>query len=1157
MDDGDGRFDPAFDTRLGALAFTGNRWEATGLSWPVPLAGLRVFVSVDIAEQANVARTVNLGLPLPPDIGIQMQSGNDGPIDKEVVNHTTAPITAVDRVILTAGRLDPAVAHPGDLALPLIELVASNGYLVPQQMVSLAFTNATLGAGTLTQRDGELQILTLREDGDDDGKLGDTSQDPVLATAFFIGGRAAFGGFTWDLPAGATRRLFLTGNVSLTGATDGDVLGALVSGAADVGFTVPVAVSAGWPLGGAASTVDGMVAGQITNLEAPGVTLGANDGPQLALDLHVPRNGYAADVLESFSVVNLGTATAADLAVLRLWRDGGDGSFDAGAGDDRDLGVLADAGGVWTSGSLAEALGTSGARLYVSVLTSGSPTSSATVRLAVPVDGIAVASGNDGPLDAAVANPQALLLSTEPLLSSLAISPGASTVGQSVTVRMTVRNVGGEAVNGVSPSPLAAGGSGTLGLVSGPAPASAAIAAGAQQIFTWTYSAVAPGDATLSGSASGTGAISGTPRVSLPAGSNLHRIFDQADRLGLTAFDAMPLSVNRGQTDVVALYLAFSNLGGASGADVRLRRLSLRLESGSGAGITPSNLLSRVAVNEGDVTYLDRTSLETSGSDVDLTLAAPIVVSAGRPVTVALRLDILASTVVPNFQVVVPDSTRFTAEDATSGAPVSVTLESGSYPVRSGLARVVGEATELDVDAQPAPPASVGRGQGDATLLTARLTNPGVVGVGADMRVSSFTVGLVDTNGMRVPNPGVYLERLRVRNGPQLVDDRPVAAQEESLLVVTLSPLVSVPAGSPLDLRISADITDVAALGAFRLRIADSTLFDARDANTGAAVSVRYASGVIQGPAITVEARAESVLARGAPLLPATVAAGSSGVNALTAVLSHPGGPGTARLRIDSLAVRCVDESRNPLVPATFVDVMRVLWNGAPVAALTSPPAQGNTMGIALPGLLIAPGDSAIVTLVLDFQASAPTSSFELMMNASGIVASDANTGAAALPVAQPGTEFPLVSGLTRLASPARNLAVGLADRMPPELAPDGRPLTVAQLTLLNLAPANSGTIAVDHLTLRAADRSLRAVPMAAGALQLALDQGVTPWAQAAAGSADSLVLIGAAPLQLVPGVPLTLDLRLTTSLAPAVSSFRLGLGAGDVGVIQPANPLL
>src|SRR6185295_10898060 len=241
---------------------------------------------------------------------------------------------------------------------------------------------------------------------------------------------------------------------------------------------------------------------------------------------------------------------------------------------------------------------------------------------------------------------------------------------------------------------------------------------------TWTYTAASVGVSRFSGSASGVGNPSGTPRNSLPASSDPVEVFQQADHLPWTASSAMPLSVNRGQTNVAPLFLTLGDQSGSS--DVLVTALRLRVESGGGAGIIPADLFSRVAVQVGSTVHVSRTTLETSGSDIDLTLATPILVGAGTPVTAAIAFDVSPATVVPNFRLVVPDSTYLSGEDATTGAPVVLLLQGQSYPVRTGLARVVAEATELDVAAVVGPRVEAAQGQSDVPFATLRLTNPGV-----------------------------------------------------------------------------------------------------------------------------------------------------------------------------------------------------------------------------------------------------------------------------------------------------------------------------------------------------------------------------------------------------------------------------------------------
>jgi hypothetical protein len=212
---------------------------------------------------------------------------------------------------------------------------------------------------------------------------------------------------------------------------------------------------------------------------------------------------------------------------------------------------------------------------------------------------------------------------------------------------MTVHNLASESVNNVTPSALSLTGTAGLTYATGPVPTSGAIVPGGQQIFTWTYTATSVGAARFTGSASGVGSSSGQPQQSLPATSGQVQVFAPAAPLVWTASTAMPLTVNRGQTDVAPLFVTFGD--GTSAADVNVLGLRLRIESSTGSGIVPADLLAH-RVSVGAVKHVERTSLETSGSEVDLTLATPILVPHGASIISGRGVRCDSATVIPNFR---------------------------------------------------------------------------------------------------------------------------------------------------------------------------------------------------------------------------------------------------------------------------------------------------------------------------------------------------------------------------------------------------------------------------------------------------------------------------------------------------------------------------
>jgi hypothetical protein len=311
------------------------------------------------------------------------------------------------------------------------------------------------------------------------------------------------------------------------------------------------------------------------------------------------------------------------------------------------------------------------------------------------------------------------------------------------------------------------------------------------------------------------------PRNAPRATSATHRVFLAAQNLELTPVQTMPIRVNRGQTGVVPFSLTLVHPGGANASDVRLDRLRIRLEEETGAPIVPSTLLDGVEVNEGTNVYLTRTGVETSGSTVDLPLATPVVVTGTQPATVSLRLNIAASTTVPTFRVVFTDSTDLSAQDATSGAPVTVRLQGASYPLRSEVARIVAEATEVDVTSLGPDTVRTSPGQPDATLMRFRLTSPGITGISSNVRVSSMAVALTDSAGADLAGPGGVFGTLRLRAGASIVATHALAPADGDSVILAFDPPVDLAVNVPLDLTLVGDVVAGAAVGRYGSRLLD------------------------------------------------------------------------------------------------------------------------------------------------------------------------------------------------------------------------------------------------------------------------------------------------------------------------------------------------
>src|SRR5262249_9672075 len=145
--------------------------------------------------------------------------------------------------------------------------------------------------------------------------------------------------------------------------------------------------------------------------------------------------------------------------------------------------------------------------------------------------------------------------------------------------------------------------------------------------------------------------------------------------------------------------------------------------------------------------------------------------------------------------------------------------------------------------------------------------------------------------------------------------DRAVTAADDSVLLLSLSPVASVPPNLPTTLSIQGTIADAAPLGALRARLADSSRFVAWNASNSSPLPASYATPGSEGGAVQIEARAQSLVAPAIPRLPASALAGQTLVPVLSLLLTHPGPAGVAAVRCDSVTLRCRDLANAPVAP--------------------------------------------------------------------------------------------------------------------------------------------------------------------------------------------------------------------------------------------------
>ena len=380
----------------------GERWSASGFQLPIPAGGIDVRVVADVAEAARDGRQLRGALPL---TGLAFASGRRGPEDQSWSNPNSVLIRA-ERVLEVTQVSIPGPAAPvprGATRLPVLGLSLRARSATTDTLMSLHLLHTSTGpGGPAVDPDAEIAAAELWLDSDASGTLG--AGDSRIASTVPDGTRQILFGNSLGvgLESGVPVQLLVTLTPDSLRVRDGESLRVQLAAATDIATANGLAVQLPAALDTQAPpVVDGQSARGYAVRSSSGGALFAGSTGTVVFDLALPANGLEDDVLQAFRLENSGTATASDIEAMQLVADDGDGRFSTA--DPLVARLQAKSGGVWEASGIGWPLLAASPRRFLVVLdVSKSPQSGATFRARIPLLGVTVTSGNDGPIDGAL-----------------------------------------------------------------------------------------------------------------------------------------------------------------------------------------------------------------------------------------------------------------------------------------------------------------------------------------------------------------------------------------------------------------------------------------------------------------------------------------------------------------------------------------------------------------------------------------------------------------------------------------------------------------------------------------------------------------------------------------------------------------------------------
>ncbi len=353
----------------------------------------------------------------------------------------TTGLIIVQAVLVSPLALGTAPVYANDKNSIMLAFSIDNYYETPKTVTSLTIRNGSRGTGTFEQVSGNLDSIALYIERDDsyyDVSLWDT----MIARSVWGSGATFTSPCSLVIEPGAEEIILLTADICSL-PHDGDTLDFHLIPAIDIGLLdSTVARGPATVNSFGHSIVDGMTAGQIAAVSIGSSTIAPDDTLYLCAIFDLPRNGYAADTLSALEFVNSGTASVDDIDSLLLFADDGDDLWEGRSGDNL-LSALTFTGQSWSRSGLALPLVDSTIRLFVAARLAEYPNDGTTISLQLPLNGIRVISGNDGPLDLPVYSPDTLTIEgreaiaiTSEAIPARSCVPGLRT-GPLVAVKLT------------------------------------------------------------------------------------------------------------------------------------------------------------------------------------------------------------------------------------------------------------------------------------------------------------------------------------------------------------------------------------------------------------------------------------------------------------------------------------------------------------------------------------------------------------------------------------------------------------------------------------------------------------------------------------------------------------------------------------------------
>ena len=1053
-DGGNGVFDqgkqaPGDDNAIGGFVSLGDKqYSMSGIDLPLVATcpeGTRFFVSCDLAPDFLTSASFQFGVPM---MGIEVHSGNDGPIDAGAYDPSVQFIPTPDKLTVFPYSTGDKRVRPGQEDLLNFGLALYNGFK----------TSITLDAVTLFQRgavsNDEIERLTAYADADTNGLFSPLIDTPV-ATATPAGDvYETLSSLGVELHPEEISYLFVAYDLAL-GARDSVDVDLRINTVEDLELSPPVAtdnIDGVFPVNSPGVDVtDGMIADQVQLHPAPFHRAAPGDNNVLAFGFTLPANGSLSDALQHLTVLNSGTAVAGlDVSLVSLWVEAGGDPERFEASSDRLLSIMMWSGSGWRNPvTLDEAIPPPGGlRCYVTFSVAASASDDRTIQSVLPVGGVQVLSGNDGPIDRPLTNPNVQSISTDPLISTLALDRRTYSTGQEIVLTMRVRDEGVDSLLGVTaPLPIFSG-DGVVAYLGGPEPAAVDLGPGGDSTLVWRYRATAAGDILWCGLAHN----GDSSEVSLESCTEAAVIESSPTTFTLSLHDETPIAVNRGQRHVGTMSARILHATeDTASAPLRFNGIDIFVEDQNGTPLPPNSLLSEITVLSSSGTNQPFDLADSTSNPLHLRLPEPVKIPRGDSISVDVDMDISASASFSPFRVSIAEVSDISVVDANKGTGVSAAT-GASFPWRTNMVDVAVAAESLLVSAEAPGVIFANNGQDGVEVFRFSLLNNGPPETANEI-LRMVELSFSDTSGAPIAPAGVVRSLEFINNGSTLysIDDLPPTGHSATC---NLTNQLLLPPGDPKEVTVRMNMKSFPSHEGFYVSLDSPSSLAARDNNNGGAINVATtppAGFPIESSRLLFQEPASGVATAFTSRVPEIILPSTRTVPLIDVVYTHADASAAASITVDSLAMAFVDRSGSPFYPGNYFSQLCAVHAGDTLCVLTSLSSSNHVAECTFsPPITLEPNCQDTLRLYVASKDVYSPAEFQVRVDREHVVSRDANTGERILSVQG---VFPYFSDTARLQLVGNAASCALVSRVPPNVSGRESELAVFDLLVRNDNP--------------------------------------------------------------------------------------------------------